>query len=588
MPEKRDRFDVVAGEIQRAVSELNAGDEDERRAIALRLQATLPLLASAAENHRFLASVLDGMRDCVIVTDLHGRILYWGDGATALFGYSAGEMLGKSVSILYPEPDDELLAEELLRILGGEDRRSDWQGRRKDGSPVWVDAWTSVVRDRDGATRGFVGVAKEVTDRIQAQQTLIRQRDRLASFNELNRAVLAARSPSEVARIGIDWLGRIFACPRRAVVLLGDDGTGTLLAIVSEAPTAVREGTAVSAGDLEEMLPCLRRGEPHVVADLGRLAQRSPNLRQLHDEGLRSFTLVPLQADGELVGYLSLWFDHTGPIPEDDLAVALEISGPLAIAIRHADLNERLRRQAEALERRVLERTADLEAANRDLEAFNESVSRDLRSPLRVVSGFTRALLEDHRHTLDAGALDYLERMRASVSRMNTLIDDLLGLARVRRAEVLPQRLDLSHLARSIGGEIRQRCPERQVEFAVAENLVVTGDRRLLQLALRNLLDNAWKFTVCRERAAVEVGSLHENGERVFFVRDNGIGFDMAHAERIFLPFKRLHPAEQYEGHGIGLATVQRVVRRHGGQVWAESIPDEGATFLFTLPSAPG
>ena len=245
----------------------------------------------------------------------------------------------------------------------------------------------------------------------------------------------------------------------------------------------------------------------------------------------------------------------------------------------HRRAEEAVRR----LNREILEHSARTEAMNKELEAFSYSVSHDLRAPLRSIDGFSQAVLEDCGPSLDDQGRKNLERVRAASQRMGQLIDDLLGLSRLTRAEIRVERINLSDLARRVAEDIGRSQPGRAVELSIQDGLVAEADPRLLRVALDNLLRNAWKFTAKRSGARIEVGSNQENGTPAFFVRDNGAGFDMRYAGKLFGAFQRLHSAAEFEGTGIGLATVQRVVRRHGGRVWAEGAVDKGATFYFTL-----
>ncbi len=229
------------------------------------------------------------------------------------------------------------------------------------------------------------------------------------------------------------------------------------------------------------------------------------------------------------------------------------------------------------------ERTFELAALNKELAAFAYSVSHDLRAPLRGIDGFSQALLEDYADKLDAEGQDYLRRVRAASQRMGQLIDDLLKLSRVTRAQVRRETVDLSSLAQVVAAELEQREPERQVEFVIGEGLITKGDARLLRVMLENLLGNAWKFTAKHPRTRIEFRVTQHKGESAYFVRDDGVGFDMAYADKLFGAFQRLHSADEFEGTGIGLATVQRIIHRHGGRVWAEGAEEQGATFYFTL-----
>jgi signal transduction histidine kinase len=235
------------------------------------------------------------------------------------------------------------------------------------------------------------------------------------------------------------------------------------------------------------------------------------------------------------------------------------------------------------LEQQVRERTSQIEAANKELESFSYSVSHDLRAPLRSLDGFSRALLEDQSDRLDATGRDYLVRIRAASQRMGHLIDDLLGLAHVSRVGLQRLPVDLTALATAIADDLRAGDPTRSAELIIASDLHATGDPRLLQVLLQNLLQNAWKFTSTRPLARIECGLMMCDGTRAYFVRDNGVGFDMTYAHKLFGAFQRLHSTAEFPGTGIGLATVQRIVHRHGGRVWAESELDAGATFYFTL-----
>jgi len=245
---------------------------------------------------------------------------------------------------------------------------------------------------------------------------------------------------------------------------------------------------------------------------------------------------------------------------------------------------ENLLRLNAELEDRVRRRTVQLQAAIDELEAFSYSVSHDLRAPLRSIAGFSQALLEDAGTTLPADAKEDLARIRAATQRMGHLIDDLLSLAMLSRAPLTREPIDLSDLATRILGELGAQSPHRSVAGTVAANMTAAGDPRLLRVVLENLLTNAWKFTSRREHACIEVGYTdREDVATVFYVRDNGVGFDPRYADKLFGPFQRLHHVRDFPGTGIGLATVRRIVQRHGGRVWAESHVGQGACFFFTL-----
>ena len=242
------------------------------------------------------------------------------------------------------------------------------------------------------------------------------------------------------------------------------------------------------------------------------------------------------------------------------------------------DVTERKKVEEESVRQK-----AQLAQANAELEHFSYLIAHDLRAPLRSIDGFSRILVEDYGDVLDEEGVGHLDRVRAATGKMAQMIEDLLELAHLTRTSLRRERVDLGALAESAVAELRQGQPGRSLEFVAAEGLVVEGDPRLLRVALGNLLENAWKFTAKNEEARVEFGAEHENGATVYFVRDNGVGFDAAYTDQLFGAFKRLHTSEEFEGTGIGLAAVARVIERHGGRVSANGAVGEGATFYFTL-----
>jgi PAS domain S-box-containing protein len=234
-------------------------------------------------------------------------------------------------------------------------------------------------------------------------------------------------------------------------------------------------------------------------------------------------------------------------------------------------------------EEELRQRSAELEASNKELEAFSYSVSHDLRAPLRSMAGFSTALIEDYADKLDADGKLYLNKIQQSSELMAQLIDDLLKLSRVTRVDINYESLDLTGIAQKVVEDLRSTEPNREVKVNIASGLVAQGDRNLIKLVIDNLLGNAWKYTSKTAEAQIEIGATYIDGKNTFFVRDNGVGFNMAYADKLFQPFQRLHQAAEFAGTGIGLATAQRIIRRHGGKIWAESKVGEGATFYFTL-----
>lgn len=236
------------------------------------------------------------------------------------------------------------------------------------------------------------------------------------------------------------------------------------------------------------------------------------------------------------------------------------------------------------LEERVRQRTSELEAANKEMEAFTYSVSHDLRAPLRTIAGFSDILQDEYGKQMDEQAHHYLDRVRKGTHRMETLINDLLKLSRSTRGEMHPTSIDMSALVEEILEELQQTTPLRQVSLQVTPNIRCLADKRFIRLVLENLLSNAWKYTSKQENAEIIFGKIMEDKREIFFVQDNGAGFDMHYADKLFTPFQRLHSTREFDGTGVGLATVQHIIHRHGGDVWATAEIDKGATFYFTLP----
>jgi hypothetical protein len=300
---------------------------------------------------------------------------------------------------------------------------------------------------------------------------------------------------------------------------------------------------------------------------------------------VKSLVMTPIRTTAP-VGAIGVYWakQHRATVEEIELLQALADS--TSIAIEAADVFANLERKVAERTAEVARRNAELEVLNKELEAFSYSVAHDLRSPLITIDGFTQVVLENTVSLLDEPNRQHLERITTAVRRMHRLINDLLGLSKIVRAPLHNDTVDLSRAAREITHNLQDSAPTRLADFTIAERMVVQGDQGLLRIALENLLSNAWKFTARKERAQIEFGSgTDTEGRTVYFVRDNGAGFDPKYAAKLFSPFQRLHSETQFPGTGIGLATVQRIIHRHGGQVWAESAVNCGAGFYFTLPS---
>jgi len=429
---------------------------------------------------------------------------------------------------------------------------------RPDGRVDWLSWEVRPWRKADDSIGGIIIFSEAITERVEAKKALeesqARYRDFISHSNEgVWRLELAKPLPLTLTMPEtVQWLLQYAHMAECNLALARSLRFSSVEEVVGKPLKDL-----IPAWDLERL--ALTNMTPSL-----RLQPRTIEVQSTDTGGRpRHFlrTEVPIIENGALV---RMW-GVTQDITESKLA------------------EEKVRQLNFELEQRVRSRTAALEAANRELEAFAHSVSHDLRAPLRGIDGWSLALLEDYGTRLDAQGQKYLERVRGEAQRMGRLIDDLLHLSRVSRADLIPSEVDLSSVAESIVQRLKDTHPDRSVQFVVAPHLSCTGDARLLEIALTNLLDNAVKFTGPCVAARVEVGETVRDGDTAYFVRDNGVGFDVAHASTLFAPFQRLHKPTEFPGSGIGLATVQRVIHRHGGEIWPEARVGEGATFYFTL-----
>jgi PAS domain S-box-containing protein len=477
-----------------------------------------------------LRALLEAAPDAVVMVSRSGTITAINEQAEILFGYARDELIGEPVDTLIPERFHRAHPGHIRGYFESPRRRPMGAGRtlaarRKDGSEFPAEISLSPFDSPEGPIA--ITAIRDVSARIAAETA---QRHLAAIVNSSDDAIVSKSTDGIV----LSWnpgATRVYGYEAAEMI-------GKPLAILVP-PGRVDE--------LPRLLAGIREGRSF---DHFHTVRRRKDGKEFHV----SLTLSPIR-------------DLTGVI-----------IGASSIA---RDITDEKRAEEE-----LKKAKAAAETANRELEAFSYSVAHDLRAPLRAISGFSEILLGDQKDRLDDRGQDYLRRMAAAAERMGNLIDALLGLSRVSRTEPLQQRVDLSRVAGSVIESLRATHPERNVEVVIGEGLVVVGDPQLLRSALENLLGNAWKFTGKREGARIELGVTEKDGERVYFVSDNGAGFEMAYAGKLFAPFQRLHSPSAFPGTGIGLATVQRIVHRHGGRIWAEGEAGKGATFFFTLPNA--
>lgn len=495
--------------------------------------------ASAAYNRSLIEANLNPM----ITIGSDGMITDLNAATEQATGYGRAELLGTEFSGYFTEPDLARAGYEQA-FRDGSARDYPLELRHRDGHITSVLYNAVVYRDPAGRVLGVMAAARDVTEANRIQAALRESEERLR--------VLFDNAP-----VGIE-----------DVALSGD--------LVRVNPRFCQI-TGYTADELRSLRVQDITHPDDLDADLA-------NLQRLRSGEIDSISMEKrdLRKDGGVV-----WVEANRALVRNLDGSPLLYVGTMRDITAQREAEAQVRALHAGLEARVQERTADLERSNKNLEAFTYSVSHDLRAPLRGLSGFSAALVEDYSDRLDETGRGYAERIQAAGERMATLIDDLLQLSRVSRTDMNLGPVDLSAEVADIAGELRASEPGRQVRFAIQDGVMVTADRSLIRTVVQNLVENAWKFTVRRDPATIEFGSTTAgNGQICCSVRDNGAGFDPAYADKLFQPFERLHEAADFPGTGIGLASVQRIIERHGGRVWAEGAVGRGATFSFTLDSA--
>lgn len=475
-------------------------------------------------------------------------ILQVNDRICQMTGYRREELVGQSARILYPDPAEfERVGKvkfDQIQRLGTVTVETRWL--RKDGTIIDVLLSSTPLKDKD-LKSGVTFTALDISDRKQAEIKL--------RASEEKYRLLAENTVDAIWLMDLDLSFR-YIHPSVYYMLGFTEAEWVGSKLTDHFP----------AVEIEYMNGMIEKELLKGAASRGVVFET----RIYNKAGI----LVPVEVSGKF-----LFDDKGNPVG---------LQGTTRDISARKQAEEEIRRLNEDLERRVVERTAELDAANKELEAFAYSVSHDLRAPLRSIEGFSRALLEDYSACLDGMGKDYLKRVRFAILRMGQLIEDMLTLSRTMRHEMARQSVDLSTLAETVIEELKEQEPGRSVACIIAPAVEAAGDPHLLRMALTNLLDNAWKFTAKQPNAVIEFGVVKGQTPPVFFVKDNGAGFDMAYAAKLFTAFQRLHATSEFKGSGIGLATVKRIVSRHGGTIWAEGKVDKGAVFYFTLEAKEG
>ena len=539
-----------------------------RQYMAIRADITERKRAEEAREH--LAAVVDSSDDAIISKTLEGMVKTWNRGAEIVFGYSASEIVGKPMLMLIPPERVGEESEILARVRRGESVEHFETVRvRRDGKKIDISATISPIRDGSGAVVGASKIARDITERKLAVDRLAGQAEELSrQAEELLRSQQALENQSLMLQSVLDSM---------AEGLVAADETGKFVIWNPAATRIVGMGAAnVPPGEWNAHYGCYL---PDTVTPFP--VEQNPLARAVRGEVCTEemFVRNPELNEGILIEVSG------GPLKGKDGVVRGGVVAFRDITQRRADERE-IRKLNEELEERVVQRTAQLAAANQELEAFTYSVSHDLRAPLRHIGGFSKILTEDFGPALPPEAQSHLKRIEDGVHRMGLLVDELLNLARVGRHALNLQATRLNLVIEEVVSLLQPEAEGRVVDWKIANLPCAECDPILIKQVFQNLLANALKFTRPRECAVIEISSRQKNGQIVIAVRDNGVGFSMKYSDKLFGVFQRLHRAEDFEGTGIGLATVHRIIHKHGGRVWAEAELDEGATFYFTLAAA--
>ena len=416
---------------------------------------------------------------------------------------------------------------------------------------------------------------------------------RVEAVAELDRAILGMRSTREIAGRAIDHLRRIVPCAGASLIVFDRDSSAHRLLAAGTCGATNCIPRVHSVASYEEALRDVGTDQTLRLDDLSTVASKAELFEDLRQAGVVSYVGLPLRGEQHLLGMLELMDAHARWFRDDHVEAAHSIADQLAIALQQALLREDIERHTASLERRVEERTRELQAmnqqltfANRDLEEFTASAAHDLRAPLNAMAGHCGMLREVIEQHADPEAGSRMDRIEASVRRMNDVIDGMLGLAQLTKVELARRPIDLNAVAAEVIQELQQQYPDHPVRFRIECGSPICADPRLMRSLLVNLLDNAWKYTTRTAEPSVTLARYEDSYGPAFVVRDNGVGFDMSFAQHLFEPFRRLHTLSEFPGVGIGLATAARIVQRYGGRIWANSALGAGTSLYFTLPQA--
>ncbi|PKN91272.1 MAG: hypothetical protein CVU44_20375 [Chloroflexi bacterium HGW-Chloroflexi-6] len=546
-------------------------------------------LRQSEERYRLITSVASDYTYSTKLDAAGNLYLDWVAGAfESITGYTYDEYQANGGWFTHLHPDDvakDLLA--LEKLKSNQPVAQDIRVLTKTKEIMWVRVYALPIwGEKENRVVGIIGAVQNITERKQTEELITtvnfelqRRIKELYALNEVAQAGASAKSENGMLEAVVETLYRSLY-PDIVGVALWDEQESVLRTHPSAnrgLPANIDQGQ-MKARPYEGVVGTVAATrQPYRVNDTS-----DPQYLSI-DPNIHSELCVPILAADRLLGVLDIESKQANAFSESDENLLITVAGQLASALERLRAEQGLRHLNAELEQRVNERTALLETANKELEAFSYSVSHDLRAPLRAITSFARILDNDFSSEMEPTARGFLHRIITSGKMMNRLIDELLDFSRLGRKPLKIQPLDMNGIARHVIENLADETASRQIEWVLTDMPLAAADLTLIQQVYANLIGNAVKYTGKRETARIEVGSFEKNQETVYFVRDNGAGFDMQYADRLFGVFQRLHRDDEFEGTGIGLATVQRIIQRHGGRTWAEAEPDKGATFYFTL-----
>lgn len=497
------------------------------------------------------------------------RFTFVGPQIEGLLGYPRDAWYEENFWVEHMHPDDRTWAPLFCKEASKrqQDHEFEYRMSAADGRVLWIRDYVNVVSDEQGP-HTLSGFMFDVTANKQIE--------------EIMHALARSGSIKDTERFLRD-------CVRNLATVYGAEYA--FIGLLKESKEDVRT-IAIWAGDgyaknFEynlESTPCkdvLDLKKELIPTSAGRLYSEDAMLVEM---GIDSYFGAPLvSSENEMLGIVSVMDTKPMELTPFSEPILGMFATRISVELERKLATDSLTELNASLEERIRHRTEELTAANEELQTFSYSVSHDLRSPLRAIDGYSALLLDDYRDRIGGEGCEYLDRIRQAAQRMGSLIDDLLELSKVSAIKRTSSRVSLSGLAEDIVRQLREQEPDRNVVFSSLHSEMVDCDRRLIIILLQNLIGNAWKYTRHQPNAAIEFGTQQPNGELVHYVRDNGVGFDMRYADKLFKTFQRLHTDDEFEGNGIGLATVQRIINFHNGRIWAEADSGKGATFFFTL-----